>query len=281
VTKDLIGEIIYSNCLKTSSFFQGAEYEIFDIIYNPNHYCILPNNNLIIADTNKIGFYDENFRLLKSVNHFEGLYIRINGLTNSHSNLYISDSVHNQIIITDFDLNHKKSFGSLGNGDDQFNKPEGLCWSKSGCLYVCDCGNKRVQVLDEDLKLMKSIVLDFYPTKIQVSNTTVCLTGYTDDYDELMEIHNLSNWKLKSKYKNVNSLNQIKSFFYSIEHFSTISCFNSDGNLINRLDLRKIIDHITPEFLISGMFLFNGNLILCSDDKRCIKFGVKYQESDF
>ena len=273
--------MVYCNCLKTSSFFQGAEFEVFNLIYSPNHYCILPNNNLIIADTNKIGFYDENFRLIKSINRFEELYIRINGLTNSHSHLYISDSVHNQIIITDFELNHKKSFGSLGSGDDQFNKPEGVCWSKSGYLYVCDCGNKRIQVFDDDFKLTKSISLEFYPTKVYVSNTTVCLSGYTEDYDEFMEIHSISNWKLKSKHKNVNSLNQIKSFFYSIEHFSTICCFNSDGNLINQLDLRKIIDQITPEFLINGIFLFNGNLVLCSDDKRCIKFGKNYKESMF
>ena len=47
--------------------------------------------------------------------------------------------------------------GESGKEVNQFDDPNGICLHK-GCVYVCDSGNKRIQVLSEDLDWKKTTV---------------------------------------------------------------------------------------------------------------------------
>jgi DNA-binding beta-propeller fold protein YncE len=62
----------------------------------------------------------------------------------SSQNVYITDGTIGQIEVFGPDGRPLYRFGQTGQEDGQLNGPEGL-WIESGCLYVADSGNKRVQ----------------------------------------------------------------------------------------------------------------------------------------
>jgi sugar lactone lactonase YvrE len=47
-----------------------------------------------------------------------------------------------------------RSFGSLGKGPDQFDQPHGLAIDSRGRLFVGDRDNNRIQIFDQDFKLL-------------------------------------------------------------------------------------------------------------------------------
>lgn len=59
-------------------------------------------------------------------------------------NLYLSDSNLGQIHVLDPQGHWIYKFGNTGEKEGQFNRPSGL-WIQSGCLFVADTNNRRVQ----------------------------------------------------------------------------------------------------------------------------------------
>ena len=65
-------------------------------------------------------------------------------------------SVHGFIIVTEYGNNrvsifdkysvYMHSFGSKGSGQCHFSHPQGIAISPTGDIYICDGGNKRIQV---------------------------------------------------------------------------------------------------------------------------------------
>ena len=86
--------------------------------------------------------------------------------------------------MVDLDFNFIKSIGQL-------NTPSGVCF-KNQRLYVADNLNKRVQILSEDLELIKSLPLEYHPWKLKVSNEMLCITSDSSEYPATY-FYNLSN----------------------------------------------------------------------------------------
>ncbi|KAL3638204.1 Protein SUPPRESSOR OF QUENCHING 1, chloroplastic [Castilleja foliolosa] len=96
---------------------------------------------------------DNDPRLLASPLKFPGK-LEVDVLNNR---LFISDSNHNRIVVTDLDGNFKVQIGSSGeegfrdgNFDDaMFNRPQGLAYNaKKNLLYVADTENHALRVVD-------------------------------------------------------------------------------------------------------------------------------------
>ncbi|XP_041999444.1 protein SUPPRESSOR OF QUENCHING 1, chloroplastic isoform X1 [Salvia splendens] len=96
---------------------------------------------------------DNDPRLLTSPLKFPGK-LEVDVLNNR---LFISDSNHNRIVVTDLDGNFKMQIGSSGeegfrdgNFDDaMFNRPQGLSYNaKKNLLYVADTENHALRVID-------------------------------------------------------------------------------------------------------------------------------------
>ena len=76
-------------------------------------------------------------------------------------NIYISDGyVNSRVAKFDKNGNWIASFGTPGNGPLQFNTPHSITSDNAGNLYVADRGNRRVQVLSPDGKLVREIHID-------------------------------------------------------------------------------------------------------------------------
>jgi DNA-binding beta-propeller fold protein YncE len=67
---------------------------------------------------------------------------------NRAQELYVTDSVNNNVQVFDADGNFKRSFGSYGQGNGQFNLPFGITLDGNGHVFVSDEGNSRVEEFD-------------------------------------------------------------------------------------------------------------------------------------
>jgi hypothetical protein len=69
-------------------------------------------------------------------------------------NIFISDGYTNSRVVKyDKDGRFVKSIGTRGAGTGQFNTPHGIALDAKGNVYVADRGNRRIQVLDNDLNV--------------------------------------------------------------------------------------------------------------------------------
>jgi DNA-binding beta-propeller fold protein YncE len=76
-------------------------------------------------------------------------------------NVYISDGyINSRIAKTDRNGKWLKSFGEPGNQPGQFNTPHNIAADAQGNLYVADRGNRRIQVLDGEGKVLREIRID-------------------------------------------------------------------------------------------------------------------------
>ena len=62
--------------------------------------------------------------------------------------LYVCDRENYRLQILNTGLMYVDSFGCYGDGDGQFNRPNGIAQDRAGNLYVSDSYNNRVQVFD-------------------------------------------------------------------------------------------------------------------------------------
>ena len=68
-----------------------------------------------------------------------------------------------------------KSVGSRGNGEAQFNYPHVIDVSdRNHNIYVCDCGNNRVQILTEELKYHSMLGIDLFTHPLLRLHETEC-----------------------------------------------------------------------------------------------------------
>ena len=136
-------------------------------------------------------------------------------------------------------------------------------------LYLSDYYNKTIHILNRELELIKLIPFDYKPYKIQISNETICILSAGDIY-----FYSIEDFKLKNKYENefiVSYIANINSFFYYTGNSkSSMLCFNSNGDLVEKIDLKQNYNEIDEKKKLL-ILIYNNNLIL-SSSKKLIKF---------
>ena len=76
-------------------------------------------------------------------------------------NTYISDGyINSRVAKVDKNGNWLKSWGDRGAQPGQFNTPHSIAADAQGNIYVADRGNRRIQVLDCDGKLLRVMTID-------------------------------------------------------------------------------------------------------------------------
>ena len=131
----------------------------------------LRNNKIISAnyDEKSLTIHDKKFNLIKKIdkiNNEEFTPIAI-ALNEEDDILYIAEYEKNRIIMCDLDFNKVKSIGSCGTKNEQFDGLIDICF-KNKKLYVCDNGNNRIKIFDQNLKFINSFYCEA-PQKIKVS----------------------------------------------------------------------------------------------------------------
>src|SRR5690242_17955061 len=94
--------------------------------------------------------------------HVNGQFRQPTDVTwDNDGNIFISDGYINARVAK-YDKNGDwvASYGEHGSGPLQFNTPHSIAADAAGNLYVADRGNRRVQVLDPNGKLLREIKID-------------------------------------------------------------------------------------------------------------------------
>ena len=65
--------------------------------------------------------------------------------------VFVADTYNHRICVFDNTGMFVHSFGSYGNKEGQFNRPQGIAFSNNGTLYISDYGNQRVMIFPTKL----------------------------------------------------------------------------------------------------------------------------------
>ena len=212
----------------------NAKFELIEVDGQPTSLISLPNGNLVCGTTDSVKLLDENLKEIKSVTTGGWGFCAFN----RRNEIYVTVDYKNCIILFDLNLNQLKQFGSNGVGNNQLNCPFGLC-CRGDYLYICDCNNKRIQILSLDFEYVNTIQLDgLYPYIVHTSETTIglsCRDGPTFFFD-------LKTRALKLKHDNYGTwnLNYIDSTFYG-SNYSTkkFYLFDSYENFIEEMVMNE------------------------------------------
>ncbi|XP_065904043.1 tripartite motif-containing protein 2-like [Dysidea avara] len=110
-----------------------------------------PSNELIVRDFScgHLVVFDDQLKYSHSIGG--GVCFQPSGIAVSKEKcLYVADFKTHCIQKFKMTGEHVCQLGGEGSGNFKFHRPRGLLFSQSGLLFVCDGGNQRIQVLQND-----------------------------------------------------------------------------------------------------------------------------------
>jgi hypothetical protein len=255
---------------------RSAQYIINDLEIRPFDSIILPNDLILFAnrDDKKLTLCDENFRIIKTIDKIEnrGFYPEAVAVAiDSPKRIYFTNRDSHEVIMTDLNVNKIKSFGSIGQLNDQFNDPCGIAYIE-GLVYVCDSKNERIQILHSGLEFCKSVPLDYEPWLIKGSSNVVCIER---NDGQGISFYNLKdNFSLIQNYYHgwgkISNLNG--SFYECCVKKKRIYCYDEEGSLIDEINVERF-DNIISNSWDGYLFTFKTNLLmLCYNKRKIIQF---------
>ena len=261
------------NSLKNSSHEKkDAYYDVLDI-------CVLPNNFLLVSNYRTLSVFNDKYKLIKSINAIDNKSFRASGIAcdSSKGQIYISDHLTDQIIMTDLNLNKITSTKPSADNCNKVNSIESPCFYKNK-LFVAYRLNKQIKRFNEDLYFEKSFELDYQPAQIKIANNIACVKP---DEKNSLYFYDIETFKLKRTFNNgLARISQInENFFEYCFDSKKIYCYSEDGELseiidISRLGIKNYSDGNFENFKWNGnLVYFNSNLVLSTQKaKKFIKF---------
>ena len=120
---------------------------------NPNGVAVDKDDNIYVSDwgNSSILKFTKEGKLMKIVGRKgtqPGGLSELSLIKVINSKLYVCDRGNYRVQILNTELEYVDSFGCYGDGNGQFNRPNGIAQDRAGNLYVSDSFNDRVQVFD-------------------------------------------------------------------------------------------------------------------------------------
>ena len=134
------------NRKKVKSIGEGGAKVKFNF---PRGLAITPDNNILVADYNRIQMISLEGNCLKIVNELgplESIYSWDVAVSPVNGLIYVTDYGNHRIVILNSDLTYFSHFGRKGSAKGDFDKPKRIAIDKEGLVYVTDFNNHRVQV---------------------------------------------------------------------------------------------------------------------------------------
>ncbi len=215
-------------------------------------------------------------KLIRKIDKISGESINSLGIAideDDQNYLYISDTIKNQILKTDFEFKKISSVGNTGCGDNDFDFPCGICF-KNKNLYICDNRNKRLKVYNKDLEFIKLLKLDYVPWVTKAFNSLILIQSGNSFGLFIYELNSL-NLRQKIDDQNVYCrLSIIGSFLYRFNsQTKTIHYYDETFNKSFELILDNAVGDNFSSHHDGNLINFNGSLFMTSNDnKKLIKF---------
>ena len=132
-------------------------------LLNPNGVAIDENTNLIYVAEGfgscRVSIFSETGEFINTFTHQD--MREPCGIAIHRDNLYVTDTEVHAVFQfkIEVDMRLVAKLGSEGSGMGQFNYPFGLTVSTNGDVFVADCNNHRIQILDDSLHFQREITL--------------------------------------------------------------------------------------------------------------------------
>ena len=139
----------------------GKEGQAPGELWYPWGVAIDENTNLIYVAEGfgscRVSIFSETGEFINTFTHQDMRLPR--GIAIHRDNLYVTDiGVHAVFQFKiEVDMRLVAKLGSQGSGMGQFNSPRGLTVSTNGDVFVADCNNHRIQILDDSLHFQREI----------------------------------------------------------------------------------------------------------------------------
>jgi len=115
----------------------------------PRGLCLTERGELIVCDTGngrvQVLDVNNNFRFVRCLEAPDSM-APLDAAVNREGEVLVSDT-SNRIHIFDGEGAYSRSFGKKGTKDGMFNYPISICVDDMNMLFVCDQGNRRMQIL--------------------------------------------------------------------------------------------------------------------------------------
>jgi hypothetical protein len=274
----MIGSVDYNfkNLLK---YINVQNETIANLSHNPYGLCVLPNNSLLIAYAVKkcLSLHNANLSLTTQIDLIDYRLIQPRYLTtDGNTKIYITQSDHHKITVTDLDFRLIREIGcGCGNGIYQFNYPLGIMWYE-GSVFVCDSENKRIQKFTENFDYQESYSFNFKPLSLRIIGNFACIRSNSEDFVYFFSLNPL---RLINKLTifGHSAIFSSKFWFYVFDSVTKeINSYDVMGNKVYSfsLDFQANIT-ITPDEKVSFEFNNNSLIITCRSAKKLILFSLK------
>ena len=249
--------------------------------------CIIAEDRIVCSneDEGTVRLYEDlgtEFTILENVctmNEFRGTKISPIGITfnKKKKRIYICDSAQNRIIMTTTQLYGLKTTSYTNEEAHTFGICRFISCNDSN-LFVSDFGKFCIQILSLDLDFMDTIKLDFRPEMLDVSESTLCVTG-----DDVFCFYNLETKTIKSRYEcNFARINYISPWFYVFDwRVKTFFKFDNDGFLVDEIKANKLFNtkNVDPYDGRIG-FLKKSLIVSCYSKNELIELKISESTSD-
>ena len=131
-------------------------------LWHPCGVAIDENTNLIyvaegLLGSHRVSIFSETGEFINTFSHQD---MRApHGIAIHRDNLYVTDTKVHAVFQfkIEIDMRLVAKLGSQGSGIGQFNDPHGLTVSTNGDVFVADCSNHRIKILDDSLHFQREI----------------------------------------------------------------------------------------------------------------------------
>ena len=189
-------EMIISECLghRVSVFIIRGQGKIrtFGSHGDRSHEMIYPAgiatddaDNIYVSSQHKLQKFTSRGELIKCTGEKgkkEGEFDDPHGLTLYKYEVYVCDRNNHRIQIFDLELNFVQSIGSRGEGRGELKAPHDVKFDTAGNMYVAECGNGRVQVMDRSGQFIREFGEGILqrPSGLHIADKYVYVSDWSD-----------------------------------------------------------------------------------------------------
>ena len=159
--------------------------------------------------------------------------------------VFISQYEGGCLLVYDLNGTFLQQIGTPGNGEGQFNDPFGITINQSdGKIFVCDCGNNRVQIFSKDFQFKSQFGQGILksPTDIKLtikfiyvlSNTKPFLYSFRHDLTQIQSPV-LTSISKHLKYPWSFCIDGTGNFIISDYNQNAVIIFNHQGDVVHRI----------------------------------------------
>ena len=140
----------------------GKEGQAPGELYDPHGVAIDENTGSIYVaegiSSNRVSVFSETGKFLTTFTHRDMRWPR--GIALHRDNIYVTDIMTNAVFHFKMkqQVRHVATFGrGRGSSDKQLNYPSGLTVSTDGDVFVADCNNNQIKILDTSLRFKRHV----------------------------------------------------------------------------------------------------------------------------